>query len=143
MLFSIQTDRHQWVRLGKHTSAPQTIDMGVRMGFVLSPPLPSPLPACTSSISSTKLPLLADDTTIIGLIQDGDLPACKQEVAGLKFWLCQNFLEVNTDNIDSLHLPCSSCPAEPLNATDTLLLHCHFTPHCCTPHLLSSKHICY
>ncbi len=45
---------------------------------------------------SVKLLKFADDTTLIGLIQDGDVSAYRQEVKELAVWCSLNNLELNT-----------------------------------------------
>ncbi len=70
---SFLTDRQQLVRLGKFSSSTRTISTGAPQGCVLSPLLVSLYTNdCTSKDSSFKLLKFADDTTLIGLIQDGD-----------------------------------------------------------------------
>ncbi len=51
---------------------------------------------CTSKDTSVKLLKFADDTTLIGLIQDGDESAYRQEVKELAVWFSLNNLELNT-----------------------------------------------
>ncbi|KAK3562237.1 hypothetical protein QTP86_032104, partial [Hemibagrus guttatus] len=53
------------------------------------------LVSSTSSIYSTLLKF-ADDTTVIGLIQDGDESAYRQEIEQLAAWCSRNNLELNT-----------------------------------------------
>ncbi len=66
------TDRQQLVRLGKFSSSTRTISTGAPQGCVLSPLLFSLYTNdCTSKDPSVKLLKFADDTTLIGLIQDG------------------------------------------------------------------------
>ncbi len=68
---SFLTDRQQLVRLGKYTSSTRTISTGAPQGCVLSPLLFSLyMNDCTSKDPSVKLLKFADDTTLIGLIQD-------------------------------------------------------------------------
>ncbi len=50
---------------------------------------------CTSKDPSVKLLKFADDTTLIGLIQDGDESAYRQEVEQLVVWCSLNNLELN------------------------------------------------
>ena len=50
---------------------------------------------CTSSHPSVKLLKFADDTTLIGLISNGDEAAYRKEVDSLAFWRSQNHLELN------------------------------------------------
>ncbi|KAK3548246.1 hypothetical protein QTP70_005811 [Hemibagrus guttatus] len=70
---SFLTDRHQLVQLGKFTSNSHTNSTGAPQSCVLSPLLFSHYTNdCTSTDPSVKLLKFADDTTVIGLIQDGD-----------------------------------------------------------------------
>ncbi len=79
-IISFLTDRQQLVRLGKFTSSNRTISTGAPQGCVLSPLLFSLYTNdCTSKDPSVKLLKFADDTTVIGLIQDGDESAYRQE----------------------------------------------------------------
>ncbi|KAK3515242.1 hypothetical protein QTP70_012464 [Hemibagrus guttatus] len=50
---------------------------------------------CTSTDPSVKLLKFADDTTVIGLIQDGDESAYRQEVEQLAVWCSLNNPELN------------------------------------------------
>ncbi len=91
------TDRQQLVRLGKCSSSTCTISTGAPQGCVLSPLLFSLYTNdCTSKDPSVKLLKFADDTTLIGLIQDGDESAYRQEVKELAVWCSLNNLELNT-----------------------------------------------
>ena len=94
---SFLTDRQQLVRLGKYTSSTRTISTGAPQGCVLSPLLFSLYTNdCTSKDPSVKLLKFADDTTLIGLIQDSDESAYRQEVKELAVWCSLNNLELNT-----------------------------------------------
>ncbi len=94
---SFLTDRQQLVRLGKFSSNTCTISTGAPQGCVLSPLLFSLYTNdCTSKDPSVKLLKFADDTTVIGLIQDGDESAYRQEVKELAVWCSLNNLELNT-----------------------------------------------
>ncbi len=94
---SFLTDRQQLVRLGKYTSNTRTISTGAHQGCVLSPLLFSLYTNdCTSKDPSVKLLKFAEDTTLIGLIQDGDESAYRQEVKELAVWCSFNNLELNT-----------------------------------------------
>ncbi len=85
------------VRLGKFSSNTCTISTGAPQGCVLSPLLFSLYTNdCTSKDPSVKLLKFADDTTVIGLIQDGDESAYRQEVKELAVWCSLNNLERNT-----------------------------------------------
>ncbi len=94
---SFLTDRQQLVRLGKYTSSTCTISTGAPQGCILSPLLFSLYTNdCTFKDPSVKLLKFADDTTLIGLIQDGDESAYRQEVKELAVWCSLNNLELNT-----------------------------------------------
>ncbi|KAL0177298.1 hypothetical protein M9458_026192, partial [Cirrhinus mrigala] len=94
---SFLTDRQQLVRLGKLTSGTRTISTGAPQDCVLSPLLFSLYTNdCTSKDPSVKLLKFADDTTVIGLIQDGDESVYRQEVEQLSLWCSNNNLELNT-----------------------------------------------
>ncbi len=93
---SFLTDR-QLVRLGKFMSNNRSTNTGAPQGCVLSPLLFSLYTkGCTSKDTSVKLLKFADDTTLIGLIQDGDESAYRQEVKELAVWCSLNNLELNT-----------------------------------------------
>ncbi len=94
---SFLTDRQQLVRLGKFSSSTRTISTEAPQDCVLSPLLFSlNTDDCTSKDPSVKLLKFADDTTLIGLIQDGDESAYRQEVKELAVWCSLNNLELNT-----------------------------------------------
>ncbi|KAL0147066.1 hypothetical protein M9458_057590, partial [Cirrhinus mrigala] len=94
---SFLTDRQQLVRLGKLTSRAITTSTGAPQGCVLSPLLFSLYTNdCTSKDPSVKLLKFADNTTVIGLIKDGDESAYRQEVDQLAVWCSLNNLELNT-----------------------------------------------
>ncbi len=85
--------------LGKLSSSTCTISTGAPRGCVLSPLLFSLYTNdCTSKDPSVKLLKFADDTTLIGLIQDGDESAYRQEIKELAAWCILNNLELNTLN---------------------------------------------
>ncbi len=94
---SFLTDRQQLGRLGKFSSSTCTFSTGAPQGCVLSPLLFSLYTNdCTSKDPSVKLLKFADDTTLISLIQDGDVSAYRQEVKELAVWCSLNNLELNT-----------------------------------------------
>ncbi|KAK3533984.1 hypothetical protein QTP70_035007, partial [Hemibagrus guttatus] len=91
------TDRRRFVRLGTHVSDLQHISTGSPQGCVLSPLLFSLYTnGCTSSHQSVKLLRFADDTTVIGLISDGDKSAYRDEMDRLVSWCSMNKLELNS-----------------------------------------------
>ncbi len=97
LINSFLTYRQQLVRLGKFSSSTRSISTGAPQGCVLSPLLFSLYTNdCTSKDPSVKLLKFADDTTLIGLIQDGDDSAYRQEVKELAVWCSINNLELNT-----------------------------------------------
>src|SRR4029434_4212712 len=91
------TDRKQQVRLGEIQSTTRTVSTGAPQGCVLSPLLFSLYTNyCTSGDPSVQLLKFADDTTIIGLIQDGDESAYRREVEHLALWCSRYNLELNS-----------------------------------------------
>ncbi|KAK3569434.1 hypothetical protein QTP86_030061 [Hemibagrus guttatus] len=91
------TDRRQFVRLGTHVSDLQHISTVSLQGCVLSPLLFSLYTnSCTSGHQSVKLLKFADDTTLIGLISDGDESAYRGEIDRLVSWCSTNNLELNS-----------------------------------------------
>ncbi|KAK3520977.1 hypothetical protein QTP86_031267 [Hemibagrus guttatus] len=91
------TDRWQFVRLGTHVSDLQHISTGSPQGCVHSPLLFSLYTkGCTSGHQSVKLLKFADDTTLIGLISDGDESAYRGEMDRQVSWCSMNNLELNS-----------------------------------------------
>ncbi len=92
---SFLTDRQQLVKLGKFMSDSHIISTGAPQGCILSPLLFSLYTNdCTSKDPSVKLLKFEDDTTLIGLIQDSDESAYRQEIKELAVWCSLNNLEL-------------------------------------------------
>ncbi len=126
---SFMTDRQQLVRLDKYTSSTRTISTGAPQGCVLSPlHFSLYMNDCTSKDPSVKLLKFADYTTLIGLIQDGDESAYRQEVKEMAVWCSLNNLELNTLKtvemiVDFRRNPPALPPLTILNSTGLLWSH--------------------
>uniref|UniRef100_A0AAQ6A6Z6 Reverse transcriptase domain-containing protein n=1 Tax=Amphiprion ocellaris TaxID=80972 RepID=A0AAQ6A6Z6_AMPOC len=116
------TDRKQHVRLGKTVSDSVSISIGSPQGCVLSPLLFSLYTnCCTSSHQSVKLLKFADDTTLIGLISDGDESFYRREVAQLVSWCSHNNLDLNAQKTVEMIVDFwkVTAPPHPLALTDS------------------------
>ncbi len=122
---SFLTDRQQLVRLRELKSNTSTISTGAPQGCVLSPLIFSLYTNdCTSTNPSVKLLKFADDTTVIGLIQDVYESAYRQEVEQLAVWYSRNNLELKTLKIvemivDFRRNPPALSPLTIINSTVT------------------------
>ncbi len=90
------TARPQVVKVGQFTSNSITLNVGATRGCVLSPLLYSLYTHdCMSSHSSTSIIKFADDTVVLGLINNNDEAAYLDEVERLTSWCQDNCLYLN------------------------------------------------
>uniref|UniRef100_A0A3P9AWZ0 Reverse transcriptase domain-containing protein n=1 Tax=Maylandia zebra TaxID=106582 RepID=A0A3P9AWZ0_9CICH len=118
------TDRKQHVRLGKNVSDSRTISTGSPQGCVLSPLLFSLYTnCCTSTHQSVKLIKFADDTTVIGLISDGDESAYRREAERLVSWCSHNYRVLNAQKTVEIIVDFRkhTAPLPSIILTDTLI----------------------
>ncbi|XP_061698317.1 interleukin-10 receptor subunit beta-like isoform X2 [Syngnathoides biaculeatus] len=103
------------VRLGDTTSSTCTITTGAPHGCVFSPLLFSLYTNdCISWHPTVQLLKFADDTTVIGLIKDGNECAYRQEVVRLELWCGQHktvemIVNFRRHPSPQLHLTLSNC----------------------------------
>ena len=84
------------VRVGNSFSSTLTLSTGAPQGCVLSPLLYSLFTHdCVARHTSNTIFKFADDTTILGLITDGDETAYRDEVSALSEWCYHNNLSLN------------------------------------------------
>ncbi len=104
----------QHVRMGKLVSDPRTISTGSPQGCVLSHLLFSLYTnCCSSSHESVKLLTFGDDSTLIGLISDGDESACRWEIDHLVTWCNQHNLEFSAVKTVKMGIDLRKNPAPP------------------------------
>ncbi len=97
------TGRSQVVRMGNNTSSPLTLNTGALQGCILSPLLYSLYTHdCTATNSSNVIVKFANDTTVIGLINENDKTAYREEVSTLTKWCQENHLSLNIDKTKEL-----------------------------------------
>ncbi len=97
------TGRPQVVKVGQFTSNSITLNVGAPQGCVLSPLLYSLYTHdCVSSHSSTSIVKFADDTVVLGLINNNDEAAYLDEVERLTSWCQDNCLSVNVSKTKEL-----------------------------------------
>ncbi len=97
------TARPQVVKVGQFTSNSITLNIGAPLGCVLSPLLYSLYTHdCVSSHSSTSIIKFADDTVVLGLINNDDETAYLDEVERLTSWCQDNCLSLNVSKTKEL-----------------------------------------
>ncbi len=97
------TARPQVVKVGQFTSNSITLNIGAPQGCVLSPLLYSLYTHdCVSSHSSTSIIKFADDTVVLGLINNDDKTAYLDEVERLTTWCQDNCLSLNVSKTKEL-----------------------------------------
>ena len=95
-LLDFLSQRPQAVRVGNNISSSITLSTGAPQGCVLSPLLFTLLTHdCTPTHSSNHLVKFADDTTLVGLISNGDETHYRKEVELLTRWCKDNNLLLN------------------------------------------------
>lgn len=95
-LLDFLSQRPQAVRVGNNISGSITLSTGAPQGCVLSPLLFTLLTHdCTPTHSSNHLVKFADDTTLVGLITNGDETHYRKEVELLTRWCKDNNLLLN------------------------------------------------
>ncbi len=91
------------VKVGQFTSNSITLNVGAPQGCVLSPLLYSLYTHdCVSSHSSTSIITFADDTVVLGLINNNDEAAYLDEVERLTSWCQDNCLSLNVSKTKGL-----------------------------------------
>ncbi len=97
------TARPQVVKVGQFTSNSITLNIGAPQGCVLSPLLYSLYTHdCVSFHSSTSIVKFADDTVVLGLINNDDEAAYLDEVERLTSWCQDNCLSLNVSKTKEL-----------------------------------------
>lgn len=91
------------MRLGPYLSSTITLSTGTPQGCVLSPMLYSLFTHdCVPAFDNNSIVKFADDTTVIGLITNGDETNYRAEVQNLADWCSQNNLLLNTSKTKEL-----------------------------------------
>lgn len=97
------TNRSQHVKLGFHKSTSIKMNIGAPQGCVLSPVLYTLYTHdCSPVHPSNSIIKFADDTTVVGLISNGDESAYREEIHRLAVWCSTNSLVLNTSKTKEL-----------------------------------------
>ena len=89
-------DRPQIVRIENNLSKQITLNTGAPQGCVLSPKLFTWFTSdCQAKAPGTLMVKYADDTTLIGIIENGDETSYRAAVSDLVKWSESNYLELN------------------------------------------------
>ncbi len=97
------TARSQVVKVGQFTSKSITLNIGAPQGCVLSPLLYSLYTHdCVSSHSSTSIIKLADDTVVLGIINNNDEAAYLDDLERFTSWCQDNCLSLNVSKTKEL-----------------------------------------
>ncbi len=97
-LLDFLTHRPQAVRVGNNFSNVITLSTGSPQGCVLSPLLFTLMTHdCRARSTTNHIVKFADNTTVVGLIQDNDELAYREEVSHLVDWCRTNNLVLNLD----------------------------------------------
>ena len=108
------TNRPQKVKLGPHFSSTHTLSTGSPQGCVLSPLLYSLYTFdCSHTHPSNTIVKFADDTTVVGLISEGDESAYRDEILKLTLWCSDNNLALNTTKTKGIILDFRKNRADP------------------------------
>ena len=116
-ILSFLLSRPQSVKIGSNISQPLTLSTGAPQGCVLSPFLYCLYTNdCTSHHKSVQLVKFADDTTVEGIISNGDESAYRQEIDRLVSWCKYNSLELNASKTKEMVIDFrrNSTPIDPL-----------------------------
>ncbi|KAI4899027.1 hypothetical protein NFI96_000382 [Prochilodus magdalenae] len=97
------TGRPQVVRVGNSFSSTLTLSTGAPQGCVLNPLLYSLFTHdCVTRHTSNTIFKFADDTTILGLITEGDETAYRDEVSALSEWCYHSNLSLNISRTEEM-----------------------------------------